>query len=175
MTKDEADDIKRYFDVVAERLETQIAVVAEGHGVLNDKIDRVAEQVGRLDGRFGRIEGEIGAMDAKVDRLDGRLDRVEGRIDGLDAKVDGLDAKLDRMASEIRAEIAADRTQSKAEHAETRARMAADRELSKKEHAETRAMIKLSFGQLDDRLTALERGYSDLKTRLEIIEKAHAS
>ncbi len=129
MTEDEADDIKRYFDVVAERMESKIEVVAEGHGLLAKKIDH------------------------------------------LGAKVDKLEEGLARLA----AEVAADREQSRREHAETRAQMAADREQSRREHAETRAMIKLSFGQLDERLTALERAYAELRARLELIEKAHAS
>jgi hypothetical protein len=40
MTDDRADEIMRHFDVVAERLETQIGQVAEAVAVLGEKVDR---------------------------------------------------------------------------------------------------------------------------------------
>ncbi len=147
MTEDEADDIKRYFDVVAERMESKIEVVAEGHGLLAEKIDHLGAKVDKLEEGLARLAAEVAA------------DREQSR----------------REHAETRAQMAADREQSAREHAETRAQMAADREQSRREHAETRAMIKLSFGQLDERLTALERAYAELRARLELIEKAHAS
>lgn len=40
MTNDRADEIMRHFDVVAERLETQIGQVAEAVVILGEKLNR---------------------------------------------------------------------------------------------------------------------------------------
>jgi len=55
-----AEEIKRHFDVVAESLKDEIKLVAEGHSILDRKID---------------------GLDTKVDKLDGRIDKVDRKID----------------------------------------------------------------------------------------------
>jgi hypothetical protein len=44
MEKDEIDEVKRHFDVVAEGLEHKIQLVAEGVANLNEKLDRHIEE-----------------------------------------------------------------------------------------------------------------------------------
>jgi chromosome segregation ATPase len=45
MGDDRADEIMRHFDVVAERLESQISVVAEGHSFLVNKLEVVDQHI----------------------------------------------------------------------------------------------------------------------------------
>ena len=45
MADDRADEIMRHFDVVAERLESQISVVAEGHSFLVNKLEVVDQHI----------------------------------------------------------------------------------------------------------------------------------
>jgi len=45
MANDKADKIMRHFDVVAERLESQISVVAEGHSFLVNKLEVVDQHI----------------------------------------------------------------------------------------------------------------------------------
>src|SRR5262252_4905936 len=54
--------VKRYFDIVAERLESSVKVIAEGHVHLDTKIDGV---------RNG-LKGDITALDRRVTRLETR-------------------------------------------------------------------------------------------------------
>ncbi len=111
MTQDEAADIKRHFDIVAESLRDEIRLVADG----------VAMNSERLDGVEGRL-----------DRIDGRLDRVEGEL------------------GSFRAEV-------------------------RREFAEVRSAIKLSYAELDGRLTRLETSHADLQSRIERLEAKLAS
>jgi chromosome segregation ATPase len=128
LTKDDADDVKRYFDeksaetqrhfdVVAERLEGQIRQVAEGVDLNAERLDRVEQTLDHMDQRFDRFEQEVGAEFA------------------------GVKTQLDRFEHEVRSEF-----------------------------AEVKSMIKLSFAELDRRITTLETTVQDLTTRLERLE-----
>ncbi len=139
MTKDEADEIKRHFDIVAEGLRGEIRLVADGVAMNSEHLDRVE---GRLDG----VEG-------KLVRVEGRLDRVETGLDGVEGKLVRVEARLDRIDGELtsfRAEV-------------------------RHEFAEVRSAIKLSYTELDNRLTSLESSQADLRTRVERLEAKLAS
>jgi predicted nuclease with TOPRIM domain len=66
MTLEDRDDIKRYFDVVAEDLRSEIRAVAEGVAMNTERLDR-------LDGRLDRLEAKGDRLEANVDRLDGEF------------------------------------------------------------------------------------------------------
>ena len=50
MTHDDAEDIKRYFNVVSEGLRSEIRLVAEAHAALDLKIDGVREELNEFRG-----------------------------------------------------------------------------------------------------------------------------
>ena len=52
MAEDRADEIMRHFDVVAERLESQIRLVAEGHSVLVNKLEAVDQHIADVRGEL---------------------------------------------------------------------------------------------------------------------------
>jgi len=52
MADDRADEIMRHFDVVAERLESQIRVVAEGHSFLVNKLEAVDQHITDVRGEL---------------------------------------------------------------------------------------------------------------------------
>ena len=60
--REEGERTRRYFDVVAERLQASINVIAEGHAHLDAKIDGV-----RLE-----LKADIGHLDRRVTRLEAR-------------------------------------------------------------------------------------------------------
>jgi uncharacterized protein YceH (UPF0502 family) len=100
------EDIKRYFNVVAESLRSEIRLLAEGQGATND-----------------------------------RLDLFERRFDGLDGRLDRFEAAVAAEFKAVRADM-----------------------------SEMKAMIRLSFGQLDSRLTSLEGDVQSLRSRLDRLE-----
>jgi hypothetical protein len=52
MADDRADEIMRHFDVVAERLESQMNVVAEGHSFLVNKLEAVDQHIADVRGEL---------------------------------------------------------------------------------------------------------------------------
>ncbi len=62
MTRDEMDEIRRHFDVVAESVVDKIQQVAEGHQVLVAGQERVLARLDRLETRIDRFEMELKGM-----------------------------------------------------------------------------------------------------------------
>jgi hypothetical protein len=93
MTREEMDEIKRHFDIVAEGLGSRIAAVAEGHQVLAEGQDKLLQRMGGLEQRIDRLEGEIKAM------LRLSFVELERRVMGLEATVMKLVERVDRLES----------------------------------------------------------------------------
>jgi hypothetical protein len=63
--KEEGERTRHYFDVVAERLESSIRIIAEGHTALDRKADAVHAELKEADA----------ALDRRVTRLESRFRR----------------------------------------------------------------------------------------------------
>jgi hypothetical protein len=71
MTTEDREDIKRYFGVVAEGLESKVQQVAEGVAATNERIDRLENEVRRGFSELGSV------VKLSFGQLDARLTRVE--------------------------------------------------------------------------------------------------
>lgn len=78
-------------------------------------------------------EGHSGVVQ-KLDRVENRIEGVENRLDKVENRLDHMETKLDHMGKE-----------------------------NERQHIETRALIKLSFSELDNRLSSLELQVKELK------------
>ena len=99
------DEIKHYFGVVAEGLESKIEIIAEGHALLRSEMK---SSIGDLRTEFGEFRSEF-----------------------------------DTFRSEVRQDF-----------------------------GDVRSMIKLSYAEIDTRISTLERELLDLKSRVEGVEAA---
>lgn len=87
MNREEMEEIKRYFGVVAEGLERKVQQVVEGVTNLDEKLERFRQEVAdgfkevksmiklsyaELDRRRTMIEGEVAVLKARLDRLEAR-------------------------------------------------------------------------------------------------------
>ena len=66
--KEDNEQTRRHFDVVAESLKSQIRAIVEVQGVLVEKIDGLGTRMDHLE--------------TKVDALDSRMDHLETKLDG---------------------------------------------------------------------------------------------
>jgi hypothetical protein len=76
MTHDEAEDIKRHFNVIAEGLRSDIRLVAEGHAGLDRKIDGVRQELHEFRGE-ARSEIRLVAEGQEALRQDAADFRLE--------------------------------------------------------------------------------------------------
>jgi uncharacterized protein involved in exopolysaccharide biosynthesis len=85
MEKNEMEEIKRHFGVVAEGLRSELRQVAEGHEVIRNEIQASREENARehkeilsaikfsyaeLDQRLTTVEGEVTSLKSRVERLE---------------------------------------------------------------------------------------------------------
>ena len=96
--KEDNEQTRRHFDVVAESLKSEIRVIAEGHGVLVEKIDGLGTRMDHLETKVDRLE-------TKVDALDARMDSLETKVDHLETKLDGFIVVTRTNFDEVRAAI----------------------------------------------------------------------
>jgi len=116
---------------------------------------------GRMDGKFQSLEGR---MDEKLyaleGRMDGKLQALEGRMD---LKMNGLEERVVNQFHII-SEGLMDHIKLLSEgHAGIVARLDRMEKENEHQHMETRALVKLSFSELDRRLTDLESQVKDLQ------------
>ena len=76
------------FEVLLENLQTSVNVIAEGHGALVERLDRMET---RFETRFDRFEAKVDGLEVKVNGIKAKVDGLEAKVDGLEAKVDGLE------------------------------------------------------------------------------------
>lgn len=139
--KQDNEQTRLHFDVVAEGLKSDIRLLAEGHGVLVEKVDGLGTRMDRLETKVDRLETKVDALDTRMGHMETRMDHLETKVDHLETRMDHLDTKLDAFIVETRTNF-----------------------------EEVRASIKFSYAELDRRLTFLESGFKDLSSRMASIE-----
>ncbi len=153
--KQDNEQTRRHFDVVAESLKSDIRLLAEGHGVLVEKIDGLGTRMDSLETKVDHLETKVDSLETKVDHLETKVDHLEVKVDNLETKVDNLGTKVDHLETRM------DGLETKLDGfiVETRTNF-----------EEVRASIKFSYAELDRRLTFLESGFKDLSSRMATLE-----
>lgn len=68
------------FEVLLESIETQVKVIAEGHGALIDRSDALAEGQRALVERLDRLETKVDGLEVFAIDAQGRLKRIETHL-----------------------------------------------------------------------------------------------
>jgi chromosome segregation ATPase len=83
------------FEVLLESIETKVNVIAEGHGALVERLDRMERKFETrfdvLESRFNGLESRFNGLESRYNGLETKVDRLETKVDGLGTKVDGLE------------------------------------------------------------------------------------
>lgn len=79
-------ETRGHFDVVAERLEQKIQLVAEGVGAVGQRVDRLE---GEMHREFGEVRSMIGLSYTELDR---RLRTLEETVTELDRRVNRIES-----------------------------------------------------------------------------------
>jgi len=121
MTENQMAEIKRHFNVVAEGMQHEIRLIAEGHDVLRREIQGTRRDLNeKFDLNTTLIKTVHDSLDRKIDAVDTKL---TAKIDAVDAN---LTAKIDATRDELKADIASvgdkvDGHESRIQHLERRA------------------------------------------------------
>jgi len=88
-----AGEIKRHFDVVAESLKDEIKLVAEGHSILDRKMDGLDRKVDKLRKENAEEHREIlSAIKFSYAELNHRIVTLENKFTDVEKRVNRLEA-----------------------------------------------------------------------------------
>jgi uncharacterized protein (DUF3084 family) len=96
LMRTESAETRRHMDVVAEGLQLQIQVIAEGH-------DALRADVGELKAGQRRLEAGMARLEVRQDALEYRQARVETRLDGVETRLASVEAGQAELADGQRA------------------------------------------------------------------------
>jgi uncharacterized phage infection (PIP) family protein YhgE len=92
---------KDRMEILLEDIQSQLKLVAEGHGILNAKIDGVSADLGNtrqeLSGRIDLLTSEVAGLQRRIDSVETQLDqKIDGVETRLTKKIDGVETQLDQ-------------------------------------------------------------------------------
>ena len=188
------EELVHHFAALAERIEDQTRVIAEGHQILVEKFVEVNQRLDRLEAGQAKLEMEVvvlqndlrsfkeetrqrfeahdarfDAIERRLDAHDARFDAIERRLDAHDARFDAIERRLDAHDARFDAHDARfDAHDARFDALEDEQRRFAAAVMH--EFAEVKAMIKFSLAELDRRIATLEHAVQDLAARVERLE-----
>jgi len=72
------------FVVLMEDIQTQVKVIAEGHCVLVDRLDRLEPRVDQLESQLDRLKIQIAVLEKRVSAMEHWFVHVEHRVERLE-------------------------------------------------------------------------------------------
>ena len=94
-----ADEIKKYIEIVVEKMADQTKIISEGHQMLVERLDRFEAEV---RARFDSLETEMRAGFAEVKsmikfshaELDARITHLEREVGDLRSRLEKIEARF---------------------------------------------------------------------------------
>jgi len=80
-----------YSGVLLEQISDNLKVIAEGHMILERKIDLLDEKV---DSMGTELNGRIDGLESRMGGLESRMDGLESRMGGLESRMGGLELDM---------------------------------------------------------------------------------
>ena len=88
------EEVKLHTGVLVEDLRKDVKAIAEGHSILDRKIDNLHKEMTETK---QELKAEIKGLAIKVGGLEQKVDGLEQKVGGLEQKVDGLEQKVDGL------------------------------------------------------------------------------
>lgn len=77
LEREEIDEIKRHFDVVAGGLGSKLDVIAKRQLSLAAGQERLGERFGQVEQRIDGLANRFGVVEKRIDRIEQRIERFE--------------------------------------------------------------------------------------------------
>ena len=92
--KDEVNGVKNYMNVIAEHLRKDIRAVAEGHSILDRKLNVVIDEVTGMKSELGEVKAEVAGMKSEIKGMTSELSIVKEFVIRVDSKLNEHDKIL---------------------------------------------------------------------------------
>jgi chromosome segregation ATPase len=145
---------------------------------IDQRFGQIDQRFGQIDQRFGQIDQRFEAIDRRFEQIDQRFEAIDRRLDGFDRRFEEAESRFDRLESEIRhAHVAI-------EDLRGQIRLVADgvamvdgkmdrlADDTARRFDEQQSLIRLSYGQLERRLSDLEGQVVKLDRRVYVLESS---
>ena len=96
MFEKNVQEVKRYTGVKVEDLQRQVKAVAEGHSLLNEKIDRLDRKVDGLDKKVDSLAGKVNSLEGRMGKLETDMKEVKQDLSTIKGYVIAVDDKLNK-------------------------------------------------------------------------------
>ena len=87
---EKVEEMKRHTGTLVEDLRKDVKAIAEGHSILNEKMDR-------LETKVDKIETKVDKLEIKVDGLEKNMTIVKEYVIGVDTKLNEHEVILKRV------------------------------------------------------------------------------
>jgi len=94
-----------YFTILMEDVRDQVKLLAEGQGVLDNKVGSLDNRMNSLDGRMNSLDDRMGLLGSRMDSLDSRMGSLDSRVGSLDSRVGSLEQRVETYHHELKGEI----------------------------------------------------------------------
>lgn len=91
-----ADEVKRHTAVLVENLEKKVETVAEGHSILNNKLDVVKEELDLVKEEINGVKQEVNVVKQDVKSLKSDMKVVKNYVISVDTKLNEHEIILKR-------------------------------------------------------------------------------
>lgn len=88
------EEVKQYTGMLVEKLEGDIKIVAEGHSILNSKLDNLDKKVDNLDKKVDYLDKKVDNLDKRVEFLEKDIKCIKSYMIVVKDYIIGVDAKL---------------------------------------------------------------------------------
>ena len=93
-----SDDNRRHEIALLENMQHTIGVIADGHKSLNEKIDGMRVDLGRLDHKVTAIDLRTSA---KLSQIDVRLEKVETRLEKVESRLEKVETCMGKVETRV--------------------------------------------------------------------------
>lgn len=91
---EKVEEVKRHTGMLVEDLRKDVKAIAEGHTILNEKMDRLETKVDKLETKVDKLEMKVDGLETRFDKLEIKADGLEKDMTIVKEYVIGVDTKL---------------------------------------------------------------------------------
>jgi len=140
--------LERRFTDLAERID-------ESRSEARQRFEQIDQRFEQIDQRFEQIDQRFGQVDQQFDRVNQRFEGVESEIRQAHVKIEAQSGEIRQIAEGVAG------VDQKLEDFRTDVARRFD---------ETHSLMRLSYGQLEQRVNSLEGRYQELDARVTTLE-----
>ncbi len=94
---EKVEEMKRHTGTLVEDLRKDVKAIAEGHSILNEKMDRLETKVDKIETKVDKLEIKVDGLEIKVDGLEKNMTIVKEYVIGVDTKLNEHEVILKRV------------------------------------------------------------------------------